>query len=84
MTETIGFIGLGVLGSAMAGNLVKDGFPVVGRRGFATGEEEQAGSGAGDEQGGVELGHGSLQTLGRSRHGHADFIVALRPFARPP
>jgi len=30
MTETIGFIGLGVLGSAMAGNLVKDGFAVVG------------------------------------------------------
>ena len=30
MTETIGFIGLGVLGSAMAGNLVKDGFTVVG------------------------------------------------------
>ncbi|MDA1090791.1 MAG: NAD(P)-dependent oxidoreductase [Proteobacteria bacterium] len=30
MTETIGFIGLGVLGSAMAGNLVKCGFAVIG------------------------------------------------------
>lgn len=30
MTETIGFIGLGVLGSAMAGNLVKGGFTVIG------------------------------------------------------
>ncbi len=30
MNETIGFIGLGVLGSAMAGNLVKGGFTVVG------------------------------------------------------
>lgn len=30
MTDTIGFIGLGVLGSAMAGNLVKSGFPVIG------------------------------------------------------
>lgn len=30
MTETIGFIGLGVLGSAVAGNLVKAGFTVVG------------------------------------------------------
>jgi 3-hydroxyisobutyrate dehydrogenase-like beta-hydroxyacid dehydrogenase len=30
MTDTIGFIGLGVLGSAMAGNLVKSGFTVIG------------------------------------------------------
>ena len=30
MTDTIGFIGLGVLGSAMARNLVKSGFPVIG------------------------------------------------------
>lgn len=30
MSETVGFIGLGVLGSAMAGNLVKSGFRVVG------------------------------------------------------
>jgi len=30
MTKTIGFIGLGVLGSAMAANLLKDGFQVVG------------------------------------------------------
>ncbi len=30
MSETIGFIGLGVLGSAMAGNLVKGGFTVIG------------------------------------------------------
>ena len=30
MDETIGFIGLGVLGSAMAKNLVKGGFTVIG------------------------------------------------------
>ena len=30
MTETMGFIGLGVLGSAMAGNLIKAGFTVIG------------------------------------------------------
>jgi 2-hydroxy-3-oxopropionate reductase len=30
MNETIGFIGLGVLGSAMAGNLVNAGFTVIG------------------------------------------------------
>jgi len=30
MNETVGFIGLGVLGSAMAGNLVKGGFTVIG------------------------------------------------------
>ncbi len=30
MNETIGFIGLGVLGSAIAGNLVKGGFTVIG------------------------------------------------------
>ena len=30
MTETIGFIGLGVLGSAIAGNLVKGGHAVIG------------------------------------------------------
>ena len=30
MTETIGFIGLGVLGSAMAGNLIKGGFTIIG------------------------------------------------------
>ena len=30
MNETVGFIGLGVLGSAMAGNLVKGGFRVIG------------------------------------------------------
>ena len=30
MNETIGFIGLGVLGSAMAGNLIKTGFTVIG------------------------------------------------------
>ncbi len=30
MSETVGFIGLGVLGSAMAGNLVKSGFQVIG------------------------------------------------------
>jgi len=31
MNQTVGFIGLGVLGSAMAGNLLKSGFQVVGR-----------------------------------------------------
>ena len=30
MIQSIGFIGLGVLGSAMAANLLKEGFPVVG------------------------------------------------------
>jgi len=30
MNETMGFIGLGVLGSAMAGNLIKTGFTVIG------------------------------------------------------
>jgi 3-hydroxyisobutyrate dehydrogenase-like beta-hydroxyacid dehydrogenase len=30
MTETVGFIGLGVLGSAIAGNLVSGGFTVIG------------------------------------------------------
>ncbi|HSS65335.1 MAG TPA: NAD(P)-binding domain-containing protein, partial [Gammaproteobacteria bacterium] len=30
MHEKVGFIGLGVLGSAMAGNLVESGFRVIG------------------------------------------------------
>ena len=30
MPVTVGMIGLGIMGSAMAGNLVKAGFPVVG------------------------------------------------------
>ena len=29
MTQKIGFMGLGIMGSAMAGNLLKAGFPVT-------------------------------------------------------
>ena len=51
MSETIGFIGLGVMGKPMAKNLIKAGFPLVvhNRSRAAVDEVVAAGAKAGDE-----------------------------------
>ena len=69
MTDSIGFIGLGVLGSAMAGNLVNSGFTVIG---YDTVAEKRAAL----EEGGGQSGTSPKDVADRS-----DVVILCLPTA---